>query len=173
MANELFLGVRSKNNIAKYVMLGLLGSSIIFSVAAIIATSYTGLIWMVAFAFVTATIYVYNRYVGTEYCYSINDYGSSTTFEVCMRNGKTSRTMARLDLYAIRDVKKLSGKEYRAYKREKGVFKYAYFPTMFPNEVYLVSVRSEHESADVFVEINDELAKALLGWEERVEGMDI
>lgn len=163
MADELYLGVRSKNKVAKYAMLGCLGSSLIFYVAAMFASHYRGLIWMGTFICVIATVYLYNRYVGTEYCYSIHNYeDGGSVFVIAMKNGKTVRTMARLDLFAIKEVVKVSGKEYRAHKTEKGIFKYSYFPTMCPSELYYVKVRSHNEKADVFVQINEEIAAVLL-----------
>ena len=163
MADELSIGVRSKNKVAKYVMLGCLGSSLIFYIAGMLATHYRGLIWMGTFICVIATVYFYNRYVGTEYCYSIHNYeDGGAIFVVAMKNGKTVRTMARLDLFAIKEVVKLSGKEYRAHRSERGVLKYSYFPTMCPSDLYLVKVRSHSEKADVFVEINEQIAAVLL-----------
>ena len=55
----------------------------------------------------------------------------------------------------------MTGKEYRLHKCEKGVMKYPYFPTMFSDEVYLVSVRSEYEQADIFIEADDAFTSAL------------
>ena len=161
MANQISVSVRTKSNLARYVMLGLLGSSAIFTLASLNAKSYTGIWWTVTFCFVTATIYVYNRYVGSEYIYSVNNDSGIPSFEITMRIGKTARTMARLDLYTITEVRKVSGQDYRAHKCEKGTLKYSYFPTMRPAELYLVLVRSPHENADVFVEINEELASVL------------
>ena len=150
-----------KTKAAKSVFLGLLGTSLIFVLAANFTPKYSGLIWVVALGFVTATIYVYNRYVGAEYRYEISDCGGRPSFIISMRIGKTVRTMARVDLYAITEVKKLNRAEYRAYKCEKGILKYPYFPTMFSDEVYLVSVRSELEKADLFIEADEEFISVL------------
>lgn len=161
MPEEMICYAKSKNNASRHVLLGLLGSSLLSVLAAMLTPKYSGLVWMVAFSFIVASIYVYNRYVGAEYCYGIVEGPGRASFTVGMKVGKTSRTMARLDLDAITEVRKMTGKEYRAHKCEKGVMKYPYFPTMFPSEVYLVSVRSEYEKADVFIEANEEFAAAL------------
>ena len=162
MKNEMSMSVKSQNNVAKCLMLGLLGSAMIFTLISLRATSYTGILWTITFIFVTATIYVYNGHVGAEYSYSINNYGGVPTLTVGMQVGKTFRTQARLDVYNITEVKRVSYKEYKAHKCEKGIYKFSYFPTLRPSFLYLVSVRSSHENVDVFMELNEEFAKALI-----------
>lgn len=161
MVNEMICHAKSKNNASKYVLLGLGGTSLLFVLAAMMTPRFSGLVWSVAFIFIVSSIYVYTRYVGSEYTYGIIDGAGRPSFTVGMKVGKTEKTLARLDLDAITEVKKLTGKEYRAYKCEKGVLKYTYFPTMFPAEVYLVSIRSNYEQADVFVEVDERFAEAL------------
>ena len=149
-----------RNNVAKHVLIGLGGSSLIFIAAAYMTPVLSGIVWMVAFVFIVASLYVYNRYVGAEFCYSVEDVGVPSLI-ITQRVGKTVKTMARLDVDSLTELRLLSGEEYRKYKCQKGVVKYAYFPTMRPNEVYLVSMRSRYESADVFIEIDERFAAAL------------
>lgn len=172
MYNEITYVSKSQNNAAKYVLIGLTGSALIFVIMANVTPKYSGLVWMVAFAFIVASIYVYNRYVGAEFCYSISDTGS-LSFIVTQRVGKTVRTMARLDVSAIVEVRAMTADEYRKYKCEKEVSKYSYFPTMFPKTLYLVRVRSHFEKADVFIEADSDFALALKNESERItEGYD-
>ena len=161
MHNEMTLSVKSKNNVARYVFLGLIGTAIIFIIAAYLGIGPSGIFWLIALVFITAAIYVYNGHVASEYCYEIRDDGGRESFVVNMRVGKTLRTLARLDLWAVSEVKRMTFKEYRSYKCEKGVIKYPYFPTMHPEFVYLVSIRSEYENADIFIEATEEFAEAL------------
>lgn len=161
MIKERIYTAKARTKAAKSVFLGLLGTSMIFVIAANIATKYSGIIWLVALGFVTATIYVYNRYVGAEYYYEVSDCGGRPSFIVSMRIGKTVRTMARVDLHSITEARKLNRAEYRAHKCEKGVLKYAYFPTMFSNEVYLLTIRSHHEKADLFIEADEDFISVI------------
>ena len=161
MLEEMTCSAKTKNNVSKCVFLGLMGTAMLLVLAAMITPKYSGLVWFFAFCFIVASIYVYNRYFGAEYCYGIVEGVGRPSFTVGMKVGKTSRTMARLDLDAITEVRKMTGKEYRAYKCEKGIMKYPYFPTMRPEYVYLVSVRSDYEKTDVFVEIDERFAEAL------------
>jgi hypothetical protein len=166
MYNEISYTAKPAGNVGKYVLMGLSGSALIFVVAANITPKFSGLVWMVAFAFVVASIYVYNRYVGAEFTYSVTD-GGVPSFVVEQRVGKTVKTMARLDLCSITEVRAMSGKEYRKYKSEKGTLKYSYFPTMFPERLYLVTMRSRYENADVFIEADERFISYLRGMAER------
>lgn len=160
MYNEISCVARAKNNVAKSVLIGLVGSSLIFVAAAYMTPVLSGIVWMVAFIFIVASLYVYNRYVGAEFCYSIENVGVPSLI-VTQRVGKTVKTMARLDVDSLTELRLLSGEEYRKHKCAKGVMRYSYFPTMRPSEVYLVSMRSRYEDADVFIEIDDRFASAL------------
>ena len=172
MYNETSCVVRSKNKVARYVLMGLIGSAAIFIAAASLTPRYSGLVWLVAFAFAVSAIYVFNRYVAAEFCYSILDTGVPSLV-ITQKVGKTVRTMARLDISSIAEVRLLSGKEYRAHKRDKGVLKYSYFPTMCPAGLYLVSVRSNYENADVFIEADESFVKAISSVKESLnEGYD-
>jgi hypothetical protein len=161
MVEEMTCNAKSKNNASKYVLLGLGGTSMLFVVAAMMTPRFSGLVWSVAFVFIVSSIYVYTRYVGSEYSYGIIDGAGRPSFTVSLKVGKTERTLARLDLDAIIEVRRLTGKEYRDYKPERGIIKYTYFPTMFPSDVYLVVIRSSYEKADVFVEVDEKFAEAL------------
>ena len=161
MLNEISVCVKPANKTGKYVFLGLIGTALILACATYLGAPYSGVLWTVALVFITAAIYVYNRHVVSEYYYELRVDGGVESLVISMRVGKTVRTLARLELNALTEVKRLDGKEYRKYKCEKGVYKYSYFPTMFPESVYLVSIRSEHESADLFIEVSEEFAREL------------
>ena len=56
MVNELSYVAKAKNNAAKYVLLGLIGTSMIFVIASNLATNFSGVLWVFALGFITATI---------------------------------------------------------------------------------------------------------------------
>lgn len=161
MIDEISYLAKSKNKKAKSVFIALLVTSGIVTFVANFTDKYSGIIWVFALAFITATIYVYNRYVGSEYCYAINNDGGRPSFVVSMKVGKTVRTVARVDLNSIVEIRKMSGEEFRAHKCDKGTVKYPYFPTMFTDEVYLLAIRSEYENSDVFIEADADFISAL------------
>ena len=161
MRNELSYIAKSTNKVAKYVSLGCIGSALIVSLAGKIADVYAGLFALGVFAFIVAAIYIYTRYVGVEFCYQITEY-SVPTLVISQLSGNRSRTVARIDIDSITDVKRLTYKEYRELrKREKSIPKYSYFPTMMPSTICFIAMRSEHENADIFVEADDSFISAL------------
>ena len=153
---------KPSNNVAKHLLLALAGSAIIFIAVANMVDRFSGLISFGAFLFAVAAIYVYTRYVGIEYCYQILNLGVPSVV-VSLITGKRSRTMARIDVSSITEVRRVTLKEYRAYKRENGVLKYNYSPTLMPSALYLVRMRSEHENADIFIEADELFASKLRG----------
>ena len=168
MVKEMSCVAKSKNKVAKYVFIGLFGTALIVACAASLVQKYSGLVWTAAFAFAVSAIYVYNRYVGAEYVYSVTDDGRPS-FTVTQTVGKTSKTLARLDLYNITDVRMLSGVDLKKYKPEKGVIKYGYYPTMRPDSLLLISVRSSDENADVLIEADGEFASAISSYDSGFE----
>lgn len=160
MYNEFSYVAKPKNKVAEKVLIGLLGSALIFVIAANLTPKYSGLVWTVAFAFIVSVIYVYTRYVGAEYCYSVMEAGA-LSFVVTQKVGKTVKTMARVDVVSIVDITSMSGKEYKKHKSEKGTVRYFYLPTMCPDNVYLLSLRSYSENADIFIEADESFIIAL------------
>ena len=160
MYNEFSYTSRPRNKVANYVLLGLGGSAAIFVAAAYLTPKYSGIVWTVAFALIVSVIYVYTRYVGAEFTYSVMDAGTES-FVVTQKVGKTVKTMARIDVSSITEIRRMTGKEYKKYKAARGVVKYCYLPTMCPDEVYLLSMRSIHEDADIFIEADEDFIAAL------------
>ena len=160
MLKEFSYVAKATNNVARQVLIGLAGSSVIFAVASYITPKFSGLVWMVAFVFIVSSIYVYTRYVGSAYLYEVTDV-STPSFVVSLTVGKTTKTIARIDIDSITEVRRLSGKEYRKYKCEKGTVKYSYFPTMMPSTLYLISMRSSYENADIFIEADESFSNML------------
>jgi hypothetical protein len=170
--NEISYVAKPKTKLAKSILIGLIGSSVIFVIAANLTNKFSGIVWTVAFAFMVATIYVYTRYVGAEYCYSITSYNTPSLI-VTQKVGNTVKTMARIDLDSITEVRLLTREDLKKYKHERGVVRYSYNPTMCPSEIYLVSMRSAYENADLFIETDGEFAAALRAASlEKPEGFD-
>lgn len=160
MYNETSYTAKPSNKVAKYVLLGLSGSALIFVIAARISEKLSGLIWLGAFAFIVSALFIYTRYLGVEYCYQITNAGVPSLV-VSQITGNRSRTMARIDLDSITELRYMTRDEYRAHKCDSAVVKYNYFPTMMPSHLYLISMRSEHERADIFIEADESFASAL------------
>lgn len=161
MYNEISMTVRSQTKASRYLLIGLIGTALMLIGIAFVFIEYSRYAWVLALCFIMMSIYVYNRYVGSEYTYMISVDSGSPTFTVNMRVGKTIKTLARIDVYSINEVRCLSGRDLRRFKSKRGVTKYPYYPTINPDRVYLISTRSADESADLIIEVSDEFAKEL------------
>ena len=58
----------------------------------------------------------------------------------------------------------MSAEEKKSYKPAADVARYFYSPTLSPEKVYLLEVRSSYEKADVFVELTDEQAAMICAY---------
>lgn len=165
MIKEFSAHAKSSNKKARYIFFACLGSTIIMTLVYMLAWKFKGLIGLVDTIFITATIYIYNRYMGTEYFYDVTfDHMGAPVFLVRHRIGKRETTMCRIDLDAVVNVEKMPAEKRKSYKPDSGVIKYSYYPTMSPDTLYLMTVRSHTEKADVFIEISDEMADLLLSY---------
>ena len=160
MYNDASYIAKPRNNTARSVLIGLACSAVIFVIAANITPKYSGIIWFVAFAFIVASLYVYNKYVGAVYLYEVAVYGVPTLV-ISLTVGKTVKTMARIDIDSITEIKHLSDAELRAYKPQKGTVKYTYYPTMLPSDVYLIAMRSQYENADIIIEADEQFISVI------------
>lgn len=148
-----------QNKKARYVFYACLGSAILLMAIYMLLPKYKGVVGIVALLFITAAIYVYNRYVCAVYYYDIIP-GSDgdAVFLIRQLVGKRETTLCRVDLSSIISVKSLTREQRREYKPERDVSRYAYAPTLSPEVIYLLEVRSSYEKADVFIELTEEQA---------------
>ena len=164
------------NKLAKYSAAACLGSAIIFVAVYMMIEKYRGIVGIGALVFITAAVYIYNRYVCARYSYDVAiDTNGDPIFVIRQTVGKRETTLCRVDISAIRAVKKLTCKEKKAYKSDSGTSVYCYYPTMRPEILYLVEVRCPYENADLFLELTDEHASLLMSYavEARAFGSDI
>ena len=162
MFNDFSISVKSQNKKARYAFGGCLGSALIFVIVYMSIPKFQGVVGLVALAFITAAIYIYNRYVAATYSYDVTtDSVGRPVFVVRQTVGKRTATMCRIDLYGIRSIEKLDRESRRAHKTKKGILKYVYCPSLMPDVVYLISSRTSHENADVYIEATDEFVAEL------------
>lgn len=165
MIREFYVHAKPANKKAVYAFFACLGSAIIVFAVYMLAEKYRGLISMGIMVFITAAVYIYNRYMGSEYFYDITfDHTGTPVFVVRQKIGKRESTLCRVDLGSIIRIDKMTAEERKGYKADAGVVRYTYCPTMMPEVVYRVAVRSHSEKADIFIEATDELAELLLGY---------
>ena len=159
MISPIIIKPEQQNNKAKHIFFACLGSAIISIALYTMLPQYNGIVGIVALGFITAAIYLYNRYLCAAYYYEVTmDSSGSPIFVISQTVGKRQTTLCRVDLSSIILVKAMSIEERKSYKPASDVARYFYSPTLSPERVYLLEVRSPYEKADVFVELTDEQA---------------
>ena len=162
MITPITIKPEAKNKTGKYVFFACLGSAFIMMAVYMLLDKYQGIAGLAALIFITAAIYIYNRYVSAVYYYDVFlDSADNAVFLIRQMVGKRETTLCRVDLSSIVSVKAMSREDKKAYKPDKDTGRYAYSPTMFPEVIYLLEVRSAYEKADVFVELTEEQAGVL------------
>ena len=159
MISPMTIKPEPQNNKAKHIFFACLGSAIVSIALYTMLEKYNGIVGIVALGFITAAIYLYNRYICASYYYDVAvDSNGSPIFVVSQSVGKRQTTLCRVDLSSIMVVKAMSAEERKNYKLASDIARYFYSPTLSPDRVYLLEVRSPYEKADVFVELTDEQA---------------
>ncbi len=153
---------KSQSDRAKYMFFAMLGSGLLIFFLSMLLQRFRGVVSFVGMIFIVGAVYIYTKYMGAEYYYDITVPDETPFFIIRHVIGKRSSTLCRVELSSILSVSKLNREQMKAHKTEEGVARYSYFPTMSPETVYLVKVRSSLEKADIFIEGTDEFAKVLM-----------
>ena len=161
-----------KNQNARRTFFILLGAAAAAVVVSYFLASYKGIIQLAALILLVCAVLVYTRYVGISYYYEVtHDAEGTPLFLVTQLSGKRRTALCRVDLWDIASIETLTGEQYRAYKPERGVKRYNYTPTMRPDTVNLMVVRSRTEKAVVFLELSEEYRDMLLSFVKEAKAM--
>ncbi len=139
-------------------------AAILFATRFII-DKYVGIVDMGTLAFITASVFLYTKYISGVYYYDtvITEEGEGL-FIVRKLVGKRSTTLCRISYSEILSIKKETRAELKTHKTPRGTAKYLYTPTLFPENVYRIQTRSAYERAEVVIECSDELADLISEW---------
>ena len=162
MINEFCSRVKPSNNNAKKLFYALLCAAAVITSVYLIIPNYKGIVGLFSVCAIVGAVLVYTKYIGVEYYYEItHDTAGSPLFLVTQTIGKRSTTLCRIDLHTIVKVEKMSTEERGRHKTERGYKKYSYLPTLMPKEALLITVRSPHENAEIFIEAGDDFRSLL------------
>ncbi len=162
MIKEFFSHAKPSNNKAKKLFITLLAIGALITLAYMALDKYKGVIGLFALGAIVGAVFIYTKYLGVEYFYDITfDSAGSPVFVVRQMSGKRQSTFCRLDLHSITKVERLSAKERKAHKTDKGIRKYFYLPTLAPESVILITAKSEYEYAEITIEASEEFAEML------------
>jgi len=165
---ELSHHAKPSNKRASYVTYASLASAALFIAVCFFGDKYSGIFGIIAMCFFTVAIFFYTKYMAAEYIYDLTtDTEGLPLFVVRTRTGRRETTLARLDIYAIKKVERLTRAELGKRKSDTGVARYTYTPTFRPDEVTLLTVRSRYERSDVVIEAPKELSELIDRYAER------
>lgn len=165
MIREFSVRPMPKNKNARTLFFILLAAAVATVAVSYFLTLYKGIVQLVALILLVFAVMVYTRYLGAVYSYEVtHDSDTTPIFVVCRFSGKRCTTLCRVDLADIADIEVLTAAAYRAYKPNEKTLRYKYTPTLFPEEVHLMKVRSFHERADIFLELSAECRDTLLSF---------
>lgn len=163
MISEFSVKLSPTNKKAKYYSIGCMISSFLMFIVYVMIEQYKGLVGLVIIGLMTAGIYIYTRYVSTELLLDITFDGDGTPVLVVRQlTGKRYSTLSRVELHSIAKIEKLEGDALKSHKAEAGYLKYTYTPTLFPEKMYLLVIRSRYEKAEMLLECGDDFAAFLL-----------
>ena len=162
MIKELTVHPKPKNNNAKiatliFVLIAAVGFVLYFQME-----KYRGLVGFAALFALTTGILLYTKFISPEFYYDITfDANEEAIFVVRQVVGRRQTTLSRVALADIFKIEKEVGEAYKKHKTPKNTKKYVYAPTMFPKEVYRLTVKGAYEEAEIIIECSDEFASLL------------
>lgn len=123
---------------------------------------YRGLVSMAGVLLLTLALAFYTKYILPIYFYDIFiDSDGTPLFIVRQQTGKRQSTLCRIPLNEILRVEKQSRQQRREHKTPYEVKKYAYLPTLDPDEIYRITTSGRYERAEILIESSEGFAKML------------
>ena len=123
---------------------------------------YRGLVSMAGVLLLTLALAFYTKYILPIYFYDIFiDSDGTPLFVVRQQTGKRQSTLCRIPLNEILRVEKQSRQQRREHKTPYEVKKYAYLPTLDPDEIYRIATSGRYERAEILIECSEGFAQLL------------
>jgi hypothetical protein len=123
---------------------------------------YKGIVGTVGLFILVTAILIYTKYISPSFSYDVcPDTDDVPVFIVRQIIGKRITTLCRIELADIASVERETRDEAKKHKTPKEYRKYVYAPTLFPPEIYRLTVNSRYEKAEIIIEISDELCELL------------
>lgn len=161
MINEFSAHARPTHNKGKIAFLIAISAAAVLVVFSLRAENYSGLIGLAAIIFLTAALFIFTKYVAVEYYYDITVSDGEPLFVVRQAVGKRRTTMSRIALADIASVELEDTEKRKSHKTAPGYLKYAYVPTLMPNETIRITVSARYEKAEIVIEGNREFAELI------------
>lgn len=156
---EITVRLKPQNNNAKIAFGIALGISFVGFMVYFAMERYRGFVGVFALFMLVCAILLYTKYISPVFCYDLTfDSEQSPIFVVRQIIGKRQTTLSRIDLMDIASVEYENRSQMRQHKTPKEYRRYVYSPTLFPSEVYRITVSGRYEKAEIVIECTKEFA---------------
>ena len=144
---------KPSNNNAKIAFGVALGIAAVGFLFYFLMERYRGIVGMAALFVLVTALLIYTKFISPSFAYDVIDDGSDVPlFVVRQIIGKRQTTLCRIDLSDIKEIRRVNKSERRAHKTPSGYRKYVYSPTLFPSEVFILTVIGRYERAEIIIE---------------------
>ena len=144
---------------ALIVMSALLIFSLAIVVASVISPLYKGVISLLAVISLVVCVYIFVRYIASDYAYAVINTDTDTPILIVTRTvGKRTTTLSSIALSSVNSIEEVRGEP----RRERYERKYNFCQSFSPKLAYLLRVRTRYESFTAHLEIPREVADRLL-----------
>lgn len=172
MIKELTVKARHTNRKAHILSAVFIIAAALLFTARFIVHRYQGLIDLGTVACITACVFLYTKYISPQYYYeTMITTDAEPLFIIRRTTGKRSVTLCRVSFAEILGIKGETREEMKKHKTPRGTVKYFYTPTLLPEKVHRIEVRSAYERAEVVIECSDEFATMLSSWAAEARAM--
>ena len=144
---------------ALIVMSALLVFSLGIVIASVISPLYKGVISLLAVISLVICVYIFTRYIVSDYAYAvIRTDTDAPTLVVTRTVGKRTSTLSAIALSSISSVEEAKGEPVR----ERYERKYNFCQSFSPKLVYVLRVKTRYEKFTAHLEIPSEVANRLV-----------
>ena len=162
MAKSFSTRPKPSNNNSKIAFFVTLGVATVLFVVYFLMDSYRGFVGTVALFVLVTAVLIYTKFISPTFYYDvIAEEDETPLFVVRQITGKRATTLCCIELADIISIKRETKAEMREHKTPSDYKKYVYTPTLFPTEIYRITVVSRYEKAEIIIEISEELCEVL------------
>ena len=171
MISEITVRPKAKNKRAYIIALAFLLLAVAVTVIYTTVDRYRGVIGLGALSMLAAAIYIYTKYIASEYSYDIVISEGVPLFLVRQTVGRRSTLLLDIHLASICEVRRESREERRAHKSPAEARRYAFTPTVCPDEVYRIVSVGRGERCEIIIECTQDFADLLLRYAEEARAV--
>ncbi len=165
MISEISVRAKPSNRKAHIISAACLIIAALLFVTRFAVDRFQGIIDLGTIGFITASVFLYTKYIAPVYYYeTMITTDGEPLFIIRRMTGKRGTTLCRISFAEILSIKKEEREEFKKHKTPKGTVKYLYTPSLFPEKVHRIEMRSAYERAEIVIECSDEFANRLSAW---------